>query len=449
MADVRVLLVDDEQGIREMFGRLLERSGYSVMVAENGQRALVILEENRIDVMITDVLMPGIDGIELVKKARELDDTLKVVIMTAHASIDSAVEAIRLGAFGYLRKPFTKQELLDSLMRALTVRRAEQVQAHKEGEEDCDFSGIIGQSEAIKRVFRIVTRVASNNATALLTGESGTGKELFAKAIYANSPRSTGRFVSINCGALPESLLESELFGHIKGSFTGAIRDKEGLLVYATGGCFFMDEIGEMPLTTQVKLLSPGGARSRTSGGGTKPKKFDARVIAATNVDLRERVRQGRFRADLFYRVNVIPIEIPPLRKRKEDIPILMAHFIQRHVKNSGLPIREFGEEAMSKILSYAWPGNVRELDNMVQRCLMLADGDVVCQDDLPSMLLESTEEERDQCDDDMTLEEIERRHILRILENTGWHKKRSAQILGIDPSTLYRKLEKYDIGNR
>jgi len=210
-----------------------------------------------------------------------------------------------------------------------------------------------------------------------------------------------------------------------------------------------MDEIGEMPLTAQVKLLRALEEREVVQVGGTKPKKFDARVIAATNVDLRERVRQGRFRADLFYRVNVIPIEIPPLRKRKEDIPILMAHFIQRHVKNSGLPIREFGEEAMSKILSYAWPGNVRELDNMVQRCLMLADGDVVCQDDLPSMLLESTEEERDQCDDDMTLEEIERRHILRILENTGWHKKRSAQILGIDPSTLYRKLEKYDIGNR
>ncbi len=449
MAEVQVLLVDDEQGIREMYGRLLERSGYSVMVAENGQKALAILEENRIDVMITDVLMPGIDGIELIRKAREQDDNLKVVIMTAHASIDSAVEAIRLGAFGYLRKPFSKQELLDSLMRALTVRRAEQVQAQKEGEEVCDFSGIIGQSEAIKRVFRIVTRVSSSNATILLTGESGTGKELFARAIYANGPRSAGRFVSINCGALPESLLESELFGHIRGSFTGAIRDKDGLLVYASEGCFFMDEIGEMPLTTQVKLLRALEEREVVPVGGTKPKKFDVRVIAATNVDLRERVRQGRFRADLFYRVNVIPIEIPPLRKRKDDIPILMAHFIQKHIKNSGLPMREFGEEAMSAILSYPWPGNVRELDNMVQRCLMLADGDVVGQEDLSSMLLESTEGEHDQYDDDMTLDEIERRHILRILENTGWHKKRSAQILGIDPSTLYRKLEKYGIENR
>jgi DNA-binding NtrC family response regulator len=449
MTPVRVLLVDDEESIRETYRRLLSRAGYEVLVAENGTVAIDLLRNREIDAMITDILMPGMDGLELIRQAREIDDHLKVVIMTAHASLDSAIEAIRLGAFGYLRKPFSKRELIDSLERALTVRRAEESNVFVEGEEQCDFSGIIGQSNAIRKVFRMVTKVAPSDTTILLTGESGTGKELFARAIHANSTRSNGRFVSINCGALPESLLESELFGHVKGSFTGAIKDKEGLLVYANGGCFFMDEIGEMPPATQVRLLRVLEEREVVPVGGTKPEKVDVRVIAATNIDLESRVREGRFRADLFYRVNVIPIEIPPLRERKEDIPILMAHFVQKHTRTSGLPAREFSKEAMNVLLEYDWPGNVRELDNLVQRCLMLAEDDVIVPDDLPTNFGRRKREQQPSEEDQLTLEELEKRHILRVLERTGWHKKRTARILGIDPSTLYRKLERFGIGNR
>jgi DNA-binding NtrC family response regulator len=449
MVDVRILLVDDEESIRETYRRLLNRAGYDVLVAENGQTALEVLESDGIDAMITDILMPGIDGLELIRRAREADERLKVVIMTAHASLDSAIEAIKLGAFGYLRKPFSKRELIEALERALTVRRAEESDLLIEGEERCDFSGIIGQSNAIKQVFRMVTRVAPSDTTVLLSGESGTGKELFARAIHANSTRAGGRFVSINCGALPESLLESELFGHVKGSFTGAIKDKEGLLVYANGGCFFMDEIGEMPPATQVRFLRVLEEREVVPVGGTRPEKVDVRVIAATNVDLESRVREGRFRADLFYRVNVIPIAIPPLRERKDDIPILMAHFVQKHTRTSGLPVRDFSGEAMDELMEYDWPGNVREMDNLVQRCLMLAEGDVIFPSDLPPNFSRPTVEQEPSEEDQLTLEELEKRHILRVLESTGWHKKKTARILGIDPSTLYRKLERFDIGGR
>ena len=255
MSGIQILLVDDEPGIRDTYSRILKRSGYGVKTSSNGEDALSVLAESNIDLMITDILMPGMDGLDLVRRVKDYDDNVKVIIMTAHASVDSAVEAIKLGAFGYLRKPFTRIDLMEALSRALTVRRAEQSLADLPSpESECDFRGIIGQSEAIKRVFRMVTKVAPGDATILLTGESGTGKELFARAIHANSARFHERFVSINCGALPETLLESELFGHVRGSFTGAVKDKEGLLVYADGGTFFMDEVAEMAHATQVKL---------------------------------------------------------------------------------------------------------------------------------------------------------------------------------------------------
>lgn len=445
MPEAHILLVDDEPGIRETYGRLLHRAGYEVSVAADGDEAIGLLEERDISVMITDILMPGMDGLELVRQARERDDSLKVIIMTAHASLNSAVEAIKLGAFGYLRKPFTRVDLFEALSRALTVKRAEQSSLPEGQGEVCDFRGIIGQSEAINAVFRMVGKVATSDATILLTGESGTGKELFARAIHANSKRTNNRFVSINCGALPESLLESELFGHVRGSFTGAVRDKEGMLVYADGGTFFMDEIAEMAPTTQVKLLRALEEREIVPVGGTKPRKIDVRIIAATNVDLGQRVKEGRFRIDLFYRVNVIPLEIPPLRLRRDDVPILVAHFIQKYVKRADLRSRDFSGEAMKILMDYCWPGNVRELENVVQRCLTLADNDVIGPDELPDFLrnplvpiLDGT-----RLDEDMTLQELEKRHIITILERTGWHKKKTAQILGIDPSTLYRKLER------
>ena len=452
MGAAHLLLVDDEPGIREMYGRLLSRAGHRVSVAANGLQALEVLRNDLADVMITDIRMPGMDGLELVRKARAVDPRLKVIIITAHANVDSAIEAVTLGAFGYIRKPFSKQQLADALDRALTVRAAEQVSCEAEPDLPCDFTGIVGQSEPLERVFRMVRRVAATDATILLTGESGTGKELFARAIHASSQRSAGRFVSINCGALPEALLESELFGHIRGSFTGAVRDKEGLLVYANGGTFFMDEIGDMAPSTQVKLLRVLEEREAVPVGGTKPQKVDVRVLVATNMDLDDRVKQGRFRADLFYRINVIPIHIPALRERREDIPILVAHLIQKHVRSSGLPMKTFSPEAMEKLLAYAWPGNVRELENLVQRCLMLSDGPIIGPSEIPlgghgggGTPAPATFSSSDTAED-LTLEELEKRHILRVLEHTGWHRKRTATILGIDPSTLYRKLERFGI---
>jgi len=446
MSDIQILLVDDEPGIRDTYSRILKRSGYTVQTASNGEEALAKLAKSTIELMITDILMPGMDGLELVRRVKDYDDNVKVIIMTAHASVDSAVEAIKLGAFGYLRKPFTRVDLMDSLSRALTVRRAELSLAGLPSPEgECDFRGIIGQSEAIKRVFRMVTKVAPGDATILLTGESGTGKELFARAIHANSERYKERFVSINCGALPETLLESELFGHVRGSFTGAVKDKEGLLVYADGGTFFMDEVAEMAHATQVKLLRVLEEREVVPVGDTKPKKVNVRIIAATNVDLREKVENREFRPDLFYRLNVIPIEIPPLRSRKEDIPILVAHFIQKYVKSGNLPMRDFSHEAMRIMKGYNWPGNVRELENLVQRCLTLAENDSISADELPELFMHSGETSSSSVEvgEEISLHELERRHIMSILEKTGWHKKKTAQILGIDPSTLYRKLER------
>ncbi|MCU0613295.1 MAG: sigma-54 dependent transcriptional regulator [Candidatus Eisenbacteria bacterium] len=447
-----LLLVDDEPGIREMYGRLLARAGYRVTVAEDAERALQILRSDPAALMITDIRMPGMDGLELVRRARQIDARLKVVIITAHADTDSAIEALTLGAHGYLRKPFGKQQLLDALGGALTIQVAEIITGKAEPETPCDFTGIVGQSEPLERVFRMVRRVAPSDATILLNGESGTGKELFARAIHANSQRSNGRFVSINCGALPEALLESELFGHVRGSFTGAVRDKEGLLLYASGGTFFMDEIGDMAASTQVKLLRVLEEREVVPVGETKPQKVDVRVLVATNVDLEERVKEGRFRADLFYRINVIPIRIPALRERKEDIPILVAHLLQKHLRPSGQPAKSFNAAAMEKLTSYNWPGNVRELENLVQRCLMLCDGPVIGPSDIhlepearregPARLSADSSGELG----DLTLDELERRHILRVLERTGWHRKKTAAILGIDPSTLYRKLERFGI---
>ncbi|MBN1424376.1 sigma-54-dependent Fis family transcriptional regulator [Candidatus Fermentibacteria bacterium] len=452
MAEIHLLLVDDEPGIRVMYSRLLARSGYRVSVAEDGPHALEEIHKDPPEVMITDIRMPGMSGLELVRRAREIDSTLKVIIITAHADTESAIEAVSLGAFGYVRKPFSKQQLTDALDRALTIREAERVTGVAEPETPCDFTGIVGQSGPLEQVFRMVRRVAPTEATILLTGESGTGKELFARAIHANSQRASGRFVSINCGALPEALLESELFGHVRGSFTGAVRDKEGLLLYAGGGTFFMDEIGDMAPSTQVKLLRVLEEREVVPVGGTKPQKVDVRVLVATNVDLDERVKQGRFRADLYYRINVIPVHIPALRSRKDDIPILVAHLIQKHVRSSGLEMKAFSSEAMDKLRSYEWPGNVRELENVVQRCLMLADGPVIGAADIPLAADhqgESMGRESQRSPDgveDLTLEELEKRHILQVLERTGWHRKKTASILGIDPSTLYRKLDRFGI---
>jgi DNA-binding NtrC family response regulator len=389
-------------------------------------------------------------GIEILSAFRECDPLLPVIIVTGHASQESAIEALNLGAFYYLLKPVSNEELKQVVRNALEIRRLRDENVDLEralstttrpGERE-----MVGESEEIRSVFDLIDRVAKTSSTVLLYGESGTGKELVARAIHARSARADKRFVSINCGALPETLLESELFGHVKGSFTGAVRDKRGLMVVAEGGTFFLDEVSETSTAIQVKLLRVLQEREVVPVGGTKPTKVNVRIIAATNADLEKAIREGRFRADLYYRLNVIPISIPPLRERREDVPRLVSHFLGRFTSGA----RTVSDEAMSILADYDWPGNVRELENIIERAVILADGPEITAESLNISIFPERMRKQARTGESgvgvagLTLEELERRYLLQTLEETGWKKKRAAEILGINPSTLYRKLQRY-----
>ncbi len=444
----RVLIVDDEDSTREYLSMMLEREGYEVSAVADGKKALKLDSQESFDAVITDIQMPGMGGMEILSALRECDPLLPVIIITGHASQESAIEALNLGAFYYLLKPVSNEELKQVVRNALEVRRLrdENVDLERALSAGPGEREMIGESEGIRLVFALIDRVAKTSSTVLLYGESGTGKELVARAIHARSARADKRFVSINCGALPETLLESELFGHVKGSFTGAIRDKRGLMVVAEGGTFLLDEVSETSTAIQVKLLRVLQEREVVPVGGTKPTKVNVRVIAATNADLEKAIREGRFRADLFYRLNVIPITIPPLRERRDDIPRLVNHFLGRFTSGA----RTVSDEAMDILTDYDWPGNVRELENIIERAVILADDTEITADSLNISIF--PERMRNQARTGgsgvgvagLTLEELERRYLLQTLEETGWKKKRAAEILGINPSTLYRKLQRY-----
>jgi DNA-binding NtrC family response regulator len=392
------------------------------------------------------------DGIQVLSGIKAIDSSVPVVIMTAYASKQTAIEAVNKGAFHYLDKHAKNDEIKMVVRNALEVRqvKSENAQLKRELHKKEFSRDMIGKSDGMQNVFRMVERVSASDATILIHGESGTGKELIARAIHEQSHRAKGPFVSINCGALPESLLESELFGHVKGSFTGAIRDKEGLFKVASGGTFLLDEIGETSPAIQVKLLRVLQEREIIPVVGTKPVKVDVRIVAATNRDLEHEVQLGNFRPDLYYRLNVIPILLPPLRERGDDVPLLIDHFLHRYMASyNGDLARHLTDEARDLLCRYGWPGNVRELENIVERAVILHHGDGPLDvDDLPEKLVGSARRSADSPirESGITLEELERKYMVQVLNETGWHKKRAAEILGINPSTLYRKIKSYGL---
>jgi two-component system response regulator HydG len=403
-----------------------------------------------VDVVITDIKLPGISGLEVLSAMGELDPTVPVIMMTAFSSEETAIEAVNKGAFYYLIKQAGKDEIAQVVRKAAEVRhlRAENRLLRRELRRRRDSREIVGESAPLRELLELVRRVAPCDSTILLTGESGTGKELIAREIHLRSHRAQGPFVSINCGALPENLLESELFGHVKGSFTGAVRDKDGLFHVASGGTFLLDEVAETSPAIQVKLLRVLQEREIIPVGGVKPIPVDVRLIAATNADLEQEVFEGRFRADLFYRLNVIPIIVPPLRERPEDIPMLVESFVARMAEERRIKPKTVAPDAMELLMRYEWPGNVRELENVVERAVILQEGTLIAPDDLP-VKLRSKQTVRSRplvAAANVTMEELEKEYMLQVLEQTGWHKKKASSILGIDASTLYRKLQRYGI---
>jgi two-component system response regulator HydG len=450
---LKVLLVDDETGILDSLRILFRGAGYEVATAKGGAEALELLGRSKPDLVVTDIRMPGTSGLEVLSGTRDVDPEIPVILMTAQASLQSAVRAVNEGAYYYLQKPFANEELLAICKRAAEARvlKAENRQLRKEiRRRDRTFEGRpIGTSRGFLEVLELAETVAPTDSTILLSGESGTGKEVLARYVHTLSGRADGPFFSINCGALPESLLESELFGHVKGSFTGAVKDKEGLLVAARGGTFFLDEIGEMTPALQVKLLRALQEREVIPVGATEAVAVDVRIIAATNRDLEEEIRRGAFRSDLYYRLNVIALHLPPLKERREDIPLLAHHFLTRLGEKdpeSGVPT--LSEEARGALLEYDWPGNVRELENALERAAVVSEGGEIRTEHLPERVIEPpmarlVDEEPPA---NPPMEVIERAYIEWVLRAEGGNKSRAAEVLGIDPSTLYRKLNRYGL---
>ena len=448
-----VLVVDDETGILQTLEILLRGEGFTPVCVAGGKAALERLPQVRPDIVLTDVRMPGVDGVQVLEAARASDPEVPVILMTAQASLQTAVQAVNAGAFYYIQKPFRNDELVAILRRAAEHRqlkvenRTLKKEIQRRGRQASQAP--IGNNRAWRDVLRLAEAVAPTESTVLLTGESGTGKEVVARFIHDLSDRADAGFQSINCGALPEGLLESELFGHVKGAFTGAVRDKDGLFTAAAGGTFFLDEIGETTAATQVKLLRVLQHREVIPVGATDPRPIDTRIIAATNRDLEEEIRRGQFRRDLFYRLNVIAVHLPPLRDRADDIPVLAEHFLRRAAAQRDTEPKRLSDDAVAALGAYAWPGNVRELENAMERALILADGPVVEATALPEKVTSRTGAPlvSERVAANPTLEAVERAYILWVLQNEQGNKTRAAEALGIDPSTLHRKLARYEGG--
>jgi two-component system response regulator PilR (NtrC family) len=442
----RLLIVEDEELMRVILSQLLRSEGYEVLEAHDADIARDIFEKEKIDLAIIDLnLGSASSGLDLLGWLRDLDPEVMGIILTAYASVESAVDALHKGAYDYITKPFANDHLKAVVRNALAQKSLfrENRFLRRELREKYRFENIIGNSDAIQQVFRLMEKVARSDSSVLITGESGTGKELFARAIHFSSDRGHKRFLPINCGALPESLLESELFGYKRGAFTGAAQDKIGLLKTADKGTLFLDEIGEMPLQLQVKLLRALQERECYPVGANEPVSFDVRVICATNRDLDKEVANGRFREELLYRINVITIPLPPLRERRDDIPLLAEYFLRKFEKEAQREGMRFSKGAMRLLVNYHWPGNVRELENTVERAVILAETDVIHSHDLPEKLTSSRVVADQVGGIEVTLEELEREHIKRILHKVEGDKAKAARVLGIHLSTLYRKIQR------
>ncbi|MBI4250980.1 MAG: sigma-54-dependent Fis family transcriptional regulator [Candidatus Tectomicrobia bacterium] len=444
-----ILVVDDEERVRTLLARLLGEEGYHVASAASAEEALHELEGGSHDVVLTDLMMPGMSGLELLEEIRRGHPETSVILVTAHGTVDSAVEAMRKGAFHYVCKPFKLDEVRIIVQRAIEESQTKHELAglRREVHQRFEFSNIIGKSKPIQEVFDLIRRVARSTSTVLIEGKSGTGKELVAKAIHYNSPRTSRPCDAINCSAITETLLESELFGHMKGSFTGAVASKKGLFEEAQGGTIFLDEIGEISAALQVKLLRVLQDHEIRRVGGNQPLKVDVRVIAATNRDLAEAVRQKEFRDDFYYRLNVVTIHLPSLKDRPEDIPILAQHFLAKYAKEAGSSVTQICKEAMRALLQYAWPGNIRELENVIERAITLGAEGEIRVEDLPDPLRREEEGGRlDAIPVEMSMQDVEKAHIERVLRHTGGQVSQAARLLGIDRRTIYRKMQAYNI---
>jgi two-component system, NtrC family, response regulator len=454
----QILVIDDEKNYLLILETILGEEGYNVTALNDPEMALSYLDESEVDVVITDMKMPGISGQDVLEHIRKNYHHIPVLIMTAYGSIDGAVEAMKCGAFDYISKPFSNDELVLSVKKAVMLSRSEQeiIRLRQSLAEQHGPHQLVGRSRPMREVLQMVSRVAPSKSTVLVTGESGTGKELIAKAIHYSSPRKDAPFISVNCMSLSPGVLESEIFGHEKGSFTGATAMKKGRFELAHGGTLFLDEIGELSSDFQVKLLRVLQEKAFERVGGSRTIDVDIRLVVATNKDLKAEVEQGNFREDLYYRLNVVNVNLPPLRERREDIPVLVAHFMQKLSTGEDKAVRKFAPEALEYLTAYEWPGNVRQLENIVERCMVLAAKDVIGVEDLPSEIKD--EEAQFKSAVDLlpirlelagTLEKIEAALIRRALVKSGFVQVKAAELLNISKSLLQYKLKKYNIHAR
>jgi DNA-binding NtrC family response regulator len=460
----RILVIDDEMIVCESCKRILEEDGYEVETALSGKEAFEKMRENPFDIVITDLKMPGIDGMEVLKTFRkEYPDTI-VIMITGFSTVETAVEAMKLGAFDYIPKPFTPDEVSIVVKKAIEKKSLllENIYLRQELQEKYGFHNIVGKSKKMQEIYRIIAKVAMTDSTVLIYGQSGTGKELIARAIHFNSPRRDKQFVPVDCAVLSENLLESELFGHIRGSFTGAVTTKPGLFEVADGGTVFLDEVGNISLAIQAKLLRVLQEREFTPVGGTKAKKVDIRLIAATNKDLEKMIKEETFREDLYYRLNIVPIILPSLKERQEDIPLLAVHFLKKYAEEMGKTIKGFTPEAMEKLVRYPWPGNVRELENVIERTVVMLDEEMVrvehlvlpgqqergrLEDHVPTTSEELKEIKKQVRE--KAVEEIERAFVLNALERNHWNATRASEEVGMLRPNFQALMRKYNLRAR
>ncbi len=449
--DIKILVIDDDVKMLELLRKVLSKRGYTVEISSKPREALEKFKSDDFDIVVSDINMPEISGLEILKQVKSMSPETIVIMITAFATVSSAVESMKLGAYDYIIKPFNMEEfvlIIDRAVEQISLRKEVEL-LRKEVQQRYSFGNIIGKSPQMQKVFQLIKQVANTNSNVIIYGKSGTGKELVAKAIHYNSLKRDKPFIAVNCSAIPESLLESELFGHEKGAFTGAVSSRKGLFEEANGGTIFLDEVGDMSLAMQAKLLRVLEDKEIRAVGSDKPRKIDVRVIAATHKDLEKAVKEGTFREDLFYRLNVIPIYLPKLKERVEDIPLLVEYFLKKYGEEAGRPNIRISREALACMMKYSWPGNVRELENLIERLVVLSTGDEIRVEDLPDYIgvckAETVVEELT-LGERITLEELEKRYILKVLRETGWHKSNAAKILGIDRRTLYRKIKEYKL---
>jgi two-component system response regulator PilR (NtrC family) len=451
---LNVLVVDDEEVLQDVLTTLVKREGHLPIPARTGEEALTILDREEVDLVLLDLMLPGMSGMEVLQRIRATDPDQVVVVITAYSSIEGAIQAMRLGAFHYIPKPFKNEEVLHTLRKGLDQRRltTENRVLRAQLRERFGFHQLIGRSKPMQQVFELIQLAAPSKSNILILGDSGTGKELVAKAIHHHSRRATGPFITVNSGSMPPDLLESNLFGHVKGAFTGAISSKKGLFELADGGSIFFDEIGNVPVDTQAKLLRVMQEKEFMRLGGVETLKADVRIIAATNADLEEEVKANRFREDLFYRLNVITIPLPPLRDRVEDIPLLTYHFLKRYAQENEKRLRDIAPGAMQRLMEYHWPGNVRELENVMERAVVLSSSEVLDEELLPPQVrrpserLASAELPSNGVSFRDAVRNYERRLILRALEASGGVQKHAAELLKLKPTTLHEMMKRLDI---